>query len=225
MALARFQRTIVDASGNVVASPTITVRDQVTNALISLFSDRDGLTAISNPFTGTSGGLAAFHAAGGAYKITATSGAFSITWDWVGIGTTQEYDIEDIEDYINNQVELANIGLRIDNGANVIPTGVNGNLVIPFACTIPQWTLLANESGSVVIDIWKDSYANYPPVVGDSITASAKPTISSADKGQSSTLTGWTTSFAAGDILRFNVDSVTSIKAVDINLVVLRAPI
>jgi hypothetical protein len=225
MALARFQRTIVDASGNVVASPTITVRDQVTNALISLFSDRDGLTAISNPFTGTSGGLAAFHAAGGAYKITATSGAFSITWDWVGIGTTQEYDIEDIEDYINNQVELANIGLRIDNGANVIPTGVNGNLVVPFDCTITQWTLLANESGSVVIDIWKDSYANYPPVVGDSITASAKPTISSADKGQSSTLTGWTTSFAAGDILRFNVDSVTSIKAVDINLVVLRAPI
>ena len=225
MALARFQRTIVDASGNVVASPTITVRDQVTNALISLFSDRDGLTAISNPFTGTSGGLAAFHAAGGAYKITATSGAFSITWDWVGIGTTQEYDIEDLEDYINNQVELANIGLRIDNGANVIPTGVNGNLVVPFACTITQWTLLANESGSIVIDIWKDSYANYPPVVGDSITASAKPTISSATKGQSSTLTGWTTSFLAGDILRFNVDSVTSIKAVDINLVVLREPI
>jgi hypothetical protein len=225
MALARFQRTIVDTSGNVVASPTITVRDQVTNALISLFSDRDGLTAISNPFTGTSGGLAAFHAAGGAYKITATSGAFSITWDWVGIGTTQEYDIEDLEDYINNQVELANIGLRIDNGANVIPTGVNGNIVVPFACTVTQWTLLANESGSVVIDIWKDSYANYPPVVGDSITASAKPTISTATKGQSSTLTGWTTSFLAGDILRFNVDSVTSIKAVDINLVVLRAPI
>jgi len=225
MALARFQRSIVDTSGNVVASPTITVRDQVTNALISLYSDRDGLIAISNPFTGTSGGLAAFHAAGGAYKITATSGAFSITWDWVGIGTTQEYDIEDLEDYINNQVELASIGLRIDNGANVIPTGVNGNLVIPFACTISQWTLLANESGSIVIDIWKDSYANYPPTVGDSITASAKPTITTASKGQSSTLTGWNTTLLAGDILRFNVDSVTTIKAVDINITVLRAPI
>ena len=225
MALARFQRSIVDTSGNVVASPTITVRDQVTNALISLYSDRDGLIAISNPFTGTSGGLAAFHAAGGAYKITATSGAFSITWDWVGIGTTQEYDLEDLEDYINNQVELASIGLRIDNGAVVIPTGVNGNLVIPFACTISQWTLLANESGSIVIDIWKDSYANYPPTVGDSITASAKPTITTASKGQSSTLTGWNTTLLAGDILRFNVDSVTTIKAVDINITVLRAPI
>jgi len=225
MALARFQRTIVDASGNVVASPTIDVRDQATNALISLYSDRDGLTAISNPFTGTSAGLAAFHAAGGAYKITATSGAFSISWDWVGIGTAQEYDFTDIEDYINNQVELANIGLRIDGGTTTIPTGVNGNIVVPFASTIAQWTLLANESGSIVIDIWKDSYANYPPTDADSITASAPPTITSATKGQSSTLTGWTTSFSAGDILRFNVDSVTSIKAVDINLVVLRAPI
>jgi hypothetical protein len=104
MALARFQRTIVDASGNVVASPTITVRDQVTNALISLFSDRDGLTAIANPFTGTTAGLAAFHAAGGAYKITATSGAFSISWDWVGIGTAQEIDIEDVNDLIDTAV-------------------------------------------------------------------------------------------------------------------------
>ncbi len=225
MALARFQRTIVDTSGNVVASPTITVRDQLTNALISLFSDRDGLTAISNPFTGTSGGLAAFHSAGGAYKITATSGAFSITWDWVGIGTTQEYDFTDIEDYIDTQVQLANIGLRIDNGTNVIPTGVNGNLVVPFACTISQWTLLANESGSIVVNIWKDSYANYPPTVADKITASAPPTITSSSKGQSSTLTGWTTTLLAGDILRFNVDSVTTIKAVDINLVILRAPI
>lgn len=225
MALARFQRTIVDASGNVVASPTIAVRDQVTNALISLYSDRAGATSISNPFTGTSAGLAAFHAAGGAYKITATSGAFSISWDWVGIGTAQEYDFTDIEDYIDTQVQLANIGLRIDNGATVIPTGVNGNLVVPFACTISQWTLLANETGSIVIDIWKDSYANYPPTVADTITASAKPTISSSNKGQSSTLTGWTTSLLAGDILRFNVDSVTTLKAVDINLVILRAPI
>jgi hypothetical protein len=223
--LARFQRTIVDTTGAIIASPTIEVRDQVTNALVSIYSDRAGASAISNPFTGTSGGLAAFHVAGGAYKITATSGAFSITWDWVGIGTTQEYDIEDLEDYINNQVELANIGLRIDNGASVIPTGVNGNLVIPFACTISQWTLLANESGSIVVNIWKDSYANYPPTVADKITASAPPTITTSTKGQSSTLTGWTTTLLAGDILRFNVDSVTTIKAVDINITVLRAPI
>jgi hypothetical protein len=69
-------------------------------------------------------------------------------------------------------------------------------------------------SGSIVIDIWKDSYANYPPTVADTITGSAKPTITTDTKANSSTLTGWTTSVTAGDILYFNVDSVTSITNV-----------
>ena len=50
--LARFQRTIVDTTGAIIASPTIEVRDQVTNALVSIYSDRAGASAISNPFTG-----------------------------------------------------------------------------------------------------------------------------------------------------------------------------
>lgn len=220
--LARFQRTIVNATGDIVASPTVTVRDQATNALVTIYSDRDGLSALSNPFTGTAQGLAAFHVEGGTYRITATSGAFTAEWTWVGIGTASEYDFIDITDYIDNAIELATVGLRIDNGASVIPTGVSGNIVIPFNCTIQQWTLLANESGSVVVDIWRDTYANYPPTVADTITASAKPTISSSTKGQSSTLTGWTTALTAGDILRFNVDSVTSIKALDINIRIAR---
>jgi hypothetical protein len=95
---------------------------------------------------------------------------------------------------------------------------LKGYIEIPFACTITGWTLLADVSGSIVFDVWKDTYANYPPVVGDSITASAKPTISSAIKNQSTTLTGWTISVTAGDILAFNVDSVSTIKKISMNL-------
>ena len=94
---------------------------------------------------------------------------------------------------------------------------------VDYACTITGWELLANTSGSVVIDIWKDTYANYPPVVGDSITGSAKPTISSAEKATSTTLTGWTTALAAGDILEVNVDSVTTITKVTLQLTVTRS--
>jgi hypothetical protein len=106
MALARFQRTIVNATGDIVASPTVAVRDQETNALVTIYSDRDGFSAISNPFTGTSGGLAAFHVEGGAYKITATSGAFTAEWTWVGIGTASEYDFADLTDYVDDQVDI-----------------------------------------------------------------------------------------------------------------------
>jgi glutamate-1-semialdehyde aminotransferase len=81
---------------------------------------------------------------------------------------------------------------------------------------ITSWTMIADQVGSIVIDIWKDTYANYPGVVGDSITGSAKPTITSAIKGQTSSLTGWTTTVSAGDIARFNVDSVSTITRINL---------
>ena len=110
----------------------------------------------------------------------------------------------------------------LGDGVNVITTGLKGFIEIPFACTITANRLFADASGSIVIDIWKDTYANFPPAVGDSITASAKPTLSSAQKSQDTTLTGWTTSIAAGDILAFNVDSVATVKQVTLSLTLKR---
>ena len=110
----------------------------------------------------------------------------------------------------------------IDGGGSTLTTGIKGDLEVPFACTITQVTLLADQSGSVVIDIWKDTYANYPPTDADSITSASPPTISAATKAQNSTLSGWTTSVAAGDTLRFNVDSATTIQRVTASIKVSR---
>ena len=48
-----------------------------------------------------------------------------------------------------------------------------------------------------------------PPTVADTITASAKPTLSSATKSEDTTLTGWTTAVTAGDVFGFMVDSAS----------------
>lgn len=93
---------------------------------------------------------------------------------------------------------------------------------VPYACTITSWELVGDVSGSIVIDIWKSSYAAYPPVVGGSITGSAKPSLSTAQKAQSSTLTGWTTALNQGDYIEINVDSVTSIGTATLTLNVAR---
>ncbi len=105
-------------------------------------------------------------------------------------------------------------GITIDGGGGVIETGIKGYIRIPYACTITKVTLLSDQSGSIVIDIWKDSYVNYPPTNADSITASTPPTLSSATKSEDSTLTAWTTSISAGDCIGFNVDSITIIEKV-----------
>lgn len=89
---------------------------------------------------------------------------------------------------------------------------------IPYACTLKSVTMLASPSGSIVVDIWKDVYANYPPTVADSIVSTSPPTISGGTKSTDTILSGWTTSIAAGDILWFHVNSCTSISKLSLNL-------
>jgi hypothetical protein len=91
--LARWQATIVDEDGNILPGASVEVRHETSGSpLATLFSDRDGLVSIGNPFVADAEGFAAFHTAGGAYKITATYGAFSRVWRYVGIGTASESD-------------------------------------------------------------------------------------------------------------------------------------
>lgn len=122
-------------------------------------------------------------------------------------------------DVVNsNQANTVSLNMIVDGGGTAITTGVKLDVYIPFACTILEATVLADQSGSIVFDVWNDSYANYPPTVADTITASAKPTLSSATKAQDSTLTGWTKTLAAGSSLRINVDSVSTVTRVDLHL-------
>lgn len=117
-------------------------------------------------------------------------------------------------------VTTRSIGITIDGGGATITTGIKGDIYVAFTCTITAVTMLADQSGSIVVDIWKDTYGNYPPTVADTITASAKPTITTAVKSQDTTLTGWTTAVTAGDSLRFNVDSATTVTRVTLVLTV-----
>ena len=103
-------------------------------------------------------------------------------------------------------------------GSGVISTGVKSYVEIPLGCEIEGWTLVADVSGSIVIDVWKDTYANFPPVVGDSIAGTEKPTLSSAQKNQDLALTTWTKTIVAGDVLAFNVDSATTVEQVTLTL-------
>jgi len=120
--------------------------------------------------------------------------------------------------YESDIEKTVSITFIIDGGGSAITTGIKGDLRIPFACTINRVTLLADQTGDIVIDIWKDTYANFPPTDADSITGSSPPTISSGTKYEDSTLSGWTTTINADDILRFNVDSCSSITRVTLSL-------
>lgn len=113
-------------------------------------------------------------------------------------------------------------GIIIDGQGAVISTGGKGSISIPTSGTITGWQIFEISdvpvSSSISIDVWKDSYANFPPTVADAIAGSDYPTLSSQTKNQNLTLTLWTTSFSSKDVFKFNVRSVSG--AVKILLVI-----
>ena len=82
------------------------------------------------------------------------------------------------------------------------------------ACTIKAARILADQSGSIAIALWKDSYANFAPTVDDLIDTFS---ISSAIKSEE---TGLSLSIAAGSIIRFIVTSCTTITQATLALTV-----
>lgn len=117
----------------------------------------------------------------------------------------------------------ASIHYIFDGGGLPVTTGLKGSIIVPFACTINSWVLVAEPTGSIVVDVWKTPLADYPPSVADSITGGAKPEISGGQSGTSSFLGAWDTAVAEGDVLSFNVDSVSLVTLASISLKVTRA--
>lgn len=106
------------------------------------------------------------------------------------------------------------------NNSGAVTTPTNDVVVIlPRACTLTEVDILTiGGTGSCTIDIWKSTYSGFPPVIGGSICGGTPPAIASAAKYQNATLTGWTTSFAAGDVLLLHLSSSSTFTEVGITL-------
>lgn len=114
-------------------------------------------------------------------------------------------------------VKTKDLGILINGNGSVPTTGVLGEMTVDFACTIQSVTIIADQTGSATFDILKSTYAGYSGSLA-SIVASAPPTLSSANKSQDTTLTGWTTSIAAGDVLRFTLSTISTCTRLSIIL-------
>lgn len=124
-------------------------------------------------------------------------------------------------------VALANIlqdAMRfiIDGGGFAIQAGAYIDLPARFAANIVGFQILntnkVGASDQIAIEVQKCTTAQYDggvthPVTGDKISASVPITFASAGDAINtvSTLTGWSTAIAAGDILRFYVNTAVAI--------------
>jgi hypothetical protein len=90
-------------------------------------------------------------------------------------------------------------------------------LYFPSAATILSATILTlGGTGSCVVDVRKGTFSAYPAL--SSICGGSKPTVSSGTKSTDTTLSGWTTAVAAGDVLTFVLESSSVFTTIAINL-------
>lgn len=109
------------------------------------------------------------------------------------------------------------INYVINGGGATITSGATeaaqskGYVISPFGCTVQSWTVLANTSGSIKIDIWTSTYASFPTMV--MISGTNAPRLDTAQKNTSSSIAGWSSGvIAAGNVIQFRVNSSPSIS-------------
>jgi len=109
------------------------------------------------------------------------------------------------------------VDLVIDGGGATLTTGTKLDVEVPYNLTLQSMRLMADQTGSIVLDILKAVYASFPGSAA-SICASSLPTLSSAQKAQDTALSGWTTTLNKGDWLRISVTSVATIQRLTLSL-------
>jgi hypothetical protein len=176
----------------------------------AIFTNNTGGTFTVTGFTtgGTSG-----------VDVFVTGGTYS---NGTAIFTNNTGGTFNVSGFTSTGVTLGSFGITIDGGGSVITTGLKNYLSLPYNGYITGWVIIGDQSGSTSVDIWKDSYGNFPPTVADSITGGNYPSLSSQQINQDTTLSGWTTNFSVGDIVAFNVLSASTVTKINLTINVIK---
>ena len=104
----------------------------------------------------------------------------------------------------------------IDSGSLPMQPGDKGKLTIDVTGLIENIRVLSDQTGDIVLEIEKCTFADYPNF--SSITGGSRVQLTISDKYFDDVLNNWTTTIGAGDILRFTVVSVNNIRRLLISL-------
>lgn len=198
---------------------TMPVEDDVENHLFLITNASSGAEELTVKSNDESVTYAELLAGESVLLLPVGDGTWTVFFSGLA-GVTDHGDLTGLTDDDHPQyMREFTLQVAIGNGVSAITTSTPiPDIEVPMNCTVQGWTLVADASGSIVIDVWKDTYANYPPSVADTIAGSEKPTLSSAQKNQDLALSTWTTSLTKGDWLKFNIDSTSTVKLVILSI-------
>lgn len=149
MALGHYYRPVIDGSGNIVTGLTVEVKREVSGSPLGVpYSDREGVTSKSNPFTAADG-VIDFYAVGGSYSVRAYKSGYDETWNHVAIGTAQEADID--------ALLIPGYLFEFETGTSAPPTAgcirANGAANVATRLYVSQTNIAGSDLGAVLADL------------------------------------------------------------------------
>ncbi|MCI0556943.1 MAG: hypothetical protein MN733_00485, partial [Nitrososphaera sp.] len=108
-----------------------------------------------------------------------------------------------------SNTKIATVGISFDGAGSALTAGGTTFVSVPYSATITGWTLLADTTGSMVLDVKRCTGFNCNPTT--SIAGTEKPTLSSVWANQDNSLSSWTTAVAADSKFAFVLDSASTV--------------
>jgi hypothetical protein len=211
----------IDSTGSVVFSAVLTdlgTPQAADRVLVMDVSDGNRLRyAEAAEFGGGGGGgTVTSVAVSGSDGLEVDSGSPITTSGTIALGVNKASMIAHLS------LDTGTLNGTFGDGVNVVISGTKTMLQIKRNCTITGWRVAEVDgvSGTIEFDIWRDTNANFPPTVADTITGSGtKPNLSSQSTNESTDVTGWVAACNAGDWLVFNAQgSIANVKRVLLKL-------
>jgi hypothetical protein len=141
---------------------------------------------------------------------------------WIKKTLAEAKTILGISNVANVDTTSRSINFTFDGQGGVIATNSVATADSDWAgLTITGWEIKEVSdvpvSGSIEIDVWQDSYANYPPTIADTIFSGTKPNLSSQTKNK---VTGLAIALTGAPTFKAKATGITSVLKVKLKLFV-----
>ena len=153
-------------------------------------------------------------------QATAPTNNDTLYYDNVTTPLKPQWKTASVNTLLNTSVKTGSCAVIFDGQGGVISNGKIAYAQVPYNGTLTSWTLVAAQSGSCTITVFKDTYANYPPVTTADDIYSVQPALASAIRNQNLTPTyvGSQATVTAGDWIGFTISGVTTVTWVNLSI-------
>jgi hypothetical protein len=137
-------------------------------------------------------------------------------------GTPNLWKNKNVIDIAPASLKTGSCGVTFDGQGGTISNGKTAYVQIPYNGTLTGWTLVSNASGSCTVTVFKDTYANFPPLTPSDNIYTVQPALSSQQRNQNLTPTyvGSQSTVTAGDYIGFTISGVLTVSWVNLTLTI-----